>query len=177
MEPLRGGGLTDKLPDGVFEAFDEHPVSRSPAEWSFRWLIDKPEIPVILSGVSTMDQLKENIRIFSETRSGCMSQEDRDLIEKVVVEFGKVKKVDCTHCGYCLPCPSGVDIPEVFQFYNDSGLEPYKTHVKWFYRMLANEDNRGADQCTECGECEPLCPQFIPIIEKLKEAHAVLTKK
>jgi predicted aldo/keto reductase-like oxidoreductase len=177
MEPLRGGGLTDKLPDGVSKAFAEHPVSRSPAEWSFRWLLDKPEIPLILSGVSTMEQLEENIRIFSEIKPGCMNQDDLDLIDRVVVEFDKVKKVDCTHCGYCLPCPSGVDIPEVFQFYNDSGSETYRTHVKMIYQMLANEDNRRADRCTECGECEPLCPQSIPIIEKLKEAHAVLTAK
>lgn len=172
MEPLRGGALVDKLPEGVKEAYDNYPIKRSPAEWSFRWLIDKPEVTCVISGVSTMDQLRENIRIFSETDEACMTPYDHAVIDRVVTEFEKGRKVDCTRCGYCMPCPSGVDIPEVFQFYNDLGMESYKTHARIVYQnFMVKGDESSANFCTECGECEPLCPQTIPIIDMLKEAH------
>lgn len=178
IEPLRGGALVNSLPPKIINAYRKYPVKRSAAEWSFRWLIDLPEVMTVLSGVSTMEQLQENIRIFSEADSGCMTSGDQLLIEEVVKAFEDGRNVDCTRCGYCMPCPSGVDIPEVFQLYNDMVMKAYRVHARFQYQSnMMQDQGSGADQCTECGECEPLCPQSIPIIDKLKEAHKVLVER
>jgi predicted aldo/keto reductase-like oxidoreductase len=176
MEPLRGGALVDKLPPAVEAAYAEYKIKRSPAEWAFRWLIDQSEVVNVLSGVSTMAQLEENIQIFSENGPGCMTADDKALMEKVVLLFKEHSKVGCTGCGYCMPCPSGVDIPGVFKLYNDTALNEYREKAKVSYaKMDSDEKKSSALSCTECGLCEPQCPQDIPIINKLKEAHKELT--
>lgn len=175
MEPLRGGALVDKLPEAVRRAYETFPVKRSPAEWSFRWLIDKPEVTSVLSGVSTMEQLQENIAIFSREEPGCMTADEQDLIQRVEKIFKSSYRVPCTRCGYCIPCPAGVEIPEIFQLYNDSGHPVYQEHACFMYKnSLVGQHSRGADQCVECGQCEEHCPQGIPIIQTLKEAHQAL---
>lgn len=164
-----------KLPEDVMQAYDAYPVKRSPAEWSFRWLIDKPEVTCVISGVSTMEQLKENIDIFSKTDTGCMSREDHALIEKVVEAFNNTRRIDCTRCGYCLPCPSGVEIPEVLQLYNDMHQEAYRFHARILYQnFMVKGDKSAANFCTECGDCEEKCPQTLRIIDTLKLAHEEL---
>jgi predicted aldo/keto reductase-like oxidoreductase len=176
MEPLRGGALTQNIPKEVEEAYAEFPVKRTPAEWAFRYLIDMPEATSILSGVSTMEQLKENVEIFSNAEPGCMTDDEKALIKKVTTLYKANNNIGCTRCGYCMPCPYGVNIPEIFQLWNDSTMDAYVGHARFQYgNSILKQDKTGADQCTECGECETKCPQNLKIIQGLKDAHAALT--
>jgi predicted aldo/keto reductase-like oxidoreductase len=163
MEPLKGGMLSN-VPDDIKSIMDKYPVKRSPSEWGFRWLYDMPEVSVILSGINTMDQLEENLRIFENSNINVLSKDERDLISKVVNEYRSRLKVGCTGCKYCMPCPSGVNIPEIFKLYNDTSL--FGTfNFKALYSLIATGAGRDASKCIECGNCESLCPQGIEIIE------------
>jgi predicted aldo/keto reductase-like oxidoreductase len=176
MEPLRGGALVQNLPSSVEKAYGDFPFKRTPAEWAFRYLIDMDEPASILSGVSTMEQLKENIEIFSTSEPGCMTSEEKALIEEVTTYYKGNNNIGCTRCGYCMPCPHGVNIPEVFQLWNDCTMEDYVGHARFQYgNSILKQDKTGADRCTECGECEPKCPQNLHIIDGLKKAHIELT--
>jgi len=121
MEPLRGGGLA-YAPAQVKDVYDSHGDKRSPAEWAFRYLIDRPEVSVIVSGMSTLEQLKDNIAIFSkpDAAPGCLSPQDKDLIKRAREAYDSVVNIPCTACDYCMPCPSGVNIPGIFSSYNDA---------------------------------------------------------
>lgn len=175
MSPLRGGNLLKFAPQKVHDLINEFPVKRSLAEWGFRFLYNKEEVSVVLSGVTTMDQLKENIDIFKRSEINVMTSEEDQLIENIREAFFENYAVPCTNCNYCLPCPAGVNIPKAFNYYN---LKEMTNH--WSDGMLYKKElidtNSDASVCIECGQCEPKCPQSIEIIKKLKEAHAVLTK-
>jgi uncharacterized protein len=175
MEPLRGGALAQKVPSDIKAVWDESAVKRSPAEWAFRWLANFPQISVILSGVSTMDQLKDNLRIFSDIQPDSLTDEEKSLIKRVQSLYQKKIKVACTGCNYCMPCPSGVAIPDVFRLYNQAFLYDDLENSKKRYAALM-EKEKDASRCVECGQCEPQCPQNIPIIQKLAEAHEILSR-
>ncbi|HZJ57671.1 MAG TPA: aldo/keto reductase [Clostridia bacterium] len=174
MEPLKGGRLAHSVPQDIVDLWNEAGTKRSPVEWAFRWLYNFPEIVVILSGVSTMEQLKDNIEIFSKAAPNSMSNEELELVKRVKDQYDSKIKVGCTACDYCMPCPSGVDIPGIFALYNDysiyGGAEEFKNRYQEFI-----EDGKDASNCIECGQCESECPQHISIIEKIQEAHEVLT--
>lgn len=174
MEPLRGGKLASNIPDDIKALWDSAKVKRSPVEWAFRWLYNFPEVAVILSGVSTMEQLKENIEIFDKAIPNSMTDEELALVAKVKELYESKIKVACTRCNYCMPCPSEVSIPGIFGLYNDASMfetvEEYANH----YKNLIKK-GKDASKCVECGSCESVCPQNINIIEKLKEAHEMLT--
>ncbi|NLM76692.1 MAG: aldo/keto reductase [Ruminococcaceae bacterium] len=174
MEPLRGGALASQIPADIQDIWDQAVIKRSPAEWAFRWLSDFPQVSVILSGVSTMEQLQDNIRIFADAKPFSLTKHDKALIEQVQTSYRKKIKVGCTGCNYCMPCPSGVAIPDVFSIYNHAYLFDDMANSKKKYRDLIKQ-KKDAGRCVSCGRCEPLCPQNIPIIEKLAEAHKVLT--
>ncbi|MDR1604597.1 MAG: aldo/keto reductase [Gracilibacteraceae bacterium] len=171
MEPLRGGFLAAQAPPAVAALTEAFPVRRSLVEWCFRWLYDMPEVSVILSGVSSPAQLEDNLSIFSSEEAHSMTAEERELIRRIQAEFGRQKSVGCTACGYCLPCPSGVDIPEVFKLYNSYQLvKPNPTDV-FMYKNTLMPTGAAADRCTNCGKCAELCPQGLATPELLSEAH------
>ncbi len=174
MEPLRGGALAQKVPVGINRVWDEASVKRRPVEWAFRWLADQPEPGVILSGPSSVEQLEDSLRIFSDLKPGCLSDDEKALTARVQKLYHNKVKVGCTACNYCMPCPYGVNIPGVFSLYNNIFLFDEEKESKQAYQKLI-KDETDASQCTECGQCEPLCPQNIQIIAKLKEAHQALT--
>ena len=112
MEPLKGGRLARNIPGDIRNLWDSYHVKRSPVEWAFRWLYNFPEVTVILSGVSTMEQLKENIEIFSKAAPNSMTEEELNIVDKVKALYESKTRVGCTACNYCMPCPSGWIFPE-----------------------------------------------------------------
>ena len=174
MEPLRGGGLAT-APAAVQKLYDAYPVQRHPVDWAFRHLLNYPQVSTILSGMTTLEQLKENIELFSQPDavSGCLSDGDRALLREVKAAYDSVATIPCTGCEYCMPCPHGVAIPRVFSLYNDAVRFGNATPSQrgYYFNTKAHCD---ASNCVECGECEPKCPQGIEIIRQLKVAHEAL---
>jgi predicted aldo/keto reductase-like oxidoreductase len=174
MEPLRGGGLATP-PPSVRKLYDAYPVKRSGADWAFRHLLDYPEVSCILSGMSTLEQVKDNIRIFQaeDAVPGCLSAAEKDLIAKARDQYTALRSIPCTGCQYCMPCPNNVNIPNTFSLYNDGSSFGNFDQPRRGYSFAVNARN-DASRCVECGQCEKKCPQKIPIIEKLKTAHEKL---
>ncbi len=174
MEPLRGGYLVNNIPAPVQKVLDSYPEKRSLAEWCFRWLYNKPEVGTILSGTSTMEQLEDNLRIFEDARAGVMSESDLAMIAELQEAFESIKQVGCTGCRYCMPCPSNVNIPKVFQLYNN--YQRMKPH--WIDKSIYKSDvvsiGEGAENCTACGLCAQACPQGLDIPNLLTTAHGEL---
>lgn len=196
MEPLRGGSLTDKLPKAAQQLFPkrtekagntenaqnaenagrvdfaQHPT---PASLALRWLWDQPGITCVLSGMHSMDMVTENVAAACCSNAGCLTESEGALIENVKAVIRKNTLVGCTGCGYCQPCPAGVDIPGTFACYNTSASEGISTARKEYMRnTLMRKDPIGASRCIGCGKCVSHCPQHIPIPEKLQEARKVL---
>ncbi|MDR3170067.1 MAG: aldo/keto reductase [Treponema sp.] len=174
MEPLRGGSLATP-PAAVKAIYDAYPVKRSAVEWGFRHLINYPEISTILSGVTTLEQLKEDIEIFSkpDARPGCLNDTEKAILSRVRSHYESLASIPCTGCEYCLPCPNGVNIPGAFSKYNDGVMFGNFDPAKRSYSFLTMS-NQDASLCAACGECEQKCPQHIDIIERLKMAHETL---
>ena len=173
MEPLRGGRLTDRVPPEVTKIWYTAPKKRSPAEWALRWVWNHPEVSVVLSGMSNMDQVVENIAVAEDAVADGLTSLEIDTIDRVADTYRSKFKVDCTGCEYCLPCPNGVNIPWIFSLYNDQFMFESREMGSRIYSAMMPADQR-ADNCIECGECEEKCPQQIEIIENLKQAHQLL---
>lgn len=176
MEPLRGGYLLNSVPQEVHDLIGAYPEKRSLAEWCFRWLYNMPEVTLILSGTSSLDQLKDNLKIFDQAKPGVMSEEDQQLIIKIRQAFEAKNSIGCTGCRYCMPCPSGVGIPEVFKLYNSYQLVKPHPIDQAFYQNTVVPAGSGADKCISCGLCTQHCPQRLEIPELLKQAHAELSE-
>lgn len=175
MEPLRGGQLANNIPRKVQDLFDEYDVNRSPAEWALRWVWNHPEVSVVLSGMSTMDQLKENLKIAEEAQPNTLTDVELKIIDQAKSIFEEKLQINCTSCGYCLPCPSGVNIPENFSKYNDYflfGGPEAKEEYQFHYNALIVENERSS-VCIECGVCEEHCPQNISIVQELKKVKGL----
>ena len=173
MEPLRGGNLTDNIPPTVQAIWDSAETKRTAAEWALRWVLNHTEVSTVLSGMSSMPQLVENLKIVEDAEPDSLNQNELSLILKAKEEYEALLKVGCTGCGYCMPCPNGVDIPTNFNAYNNFFLFDQQQMSRMMYNMMLPEGQR-ASSCEECGECEEKCPQQIEIMEELKNVHSVL---
>ncbi len=164
MEPLLGGALANP-PDKIREIFSEAPIRRTPADWALRWLWDKPEIATVLSGMSTMEQVEENLESVRRAELYSLADDELALIDRVRDAYERQRVVPCTKCGYCLPCPAGVDIPFNLQLYNDALVfgGNQKGLNQALYLGLSSEAKAAA--CDACHACEENCPQAIPISE------------
>jgi len=161
MEPIRGGRLVDP-PQAVQEIWDQAPTKRSPADWALQWLWSQPEVSLVLSGMSTMQHVKENIVSASRSGIGALTPQEVDAVDRVRKAYQNLKTIPCTRCGYCMPCPHGVDIPRVLSIYNDLIMYQKPLKAKNEYNQYVPRTSRG-DYCQECGECEEKCPQNIQI--------------
>ncbi len=147
-------------------------VKRTPAEWAFRYLWDYPEISVVLSGMSEMEHLKENLRIAEQGQPNSLSAEEKSLISEVSEIYRSRIKVNCTNCKYCMPCPSGVNIPRNLSYLNDVFMLDDMENAKFQYGGVLLLPEEKAGNCIECGgECEEVCPQNIKIRKMLKEVR------
>jgi predicted aldo/keto reductase-like oxidoreductase len=177
MEPLRGGFLINHVPDAQRAHFAKVRPDWSLADWGLRWLWDQPEVAVVLSGMSSMEQVEENLNIACAAEA--LTDEDKATVDFVRNVFlGKIK-VNCTNCGYCLPCPEGVNIPETFSLYNDyflSDAEKARAEVKRLYSTLVLAPEEMADRCTRCGQCEKMCPQHLPVGELMTKVAEVFCR-
>ncbi len=175
MEPLRGGKLVELLPEGAKRRIESNPRKRTPAEWALRWLWDQPEVTCVLSGMNSMQTVEENVRIASQVQAGEFTEEDFRLIEDVRAEINGKIQVGCTGCGYCMPCPRGVDIPTAFRCYNRMYTENSRAGRLEYMQIIALQKDMGsADKCAGCGKCESHCPQQLEIRKSLKEARKKL---
>ena len=175
MEPLRGGKLVGLLPKKARDIFEAYPVKRTPAQWGLRWLWNQKEVTVVLSGMNSMEMVLENIDTASDVQIGEMGPEEETLFARVVEAINEKVKVGCTGCGYCMPCPKGVDIPGIFATYNRWHSEN-KKNASWEYIQCNafRNNSTAASNCVGCGKCEQHCPQALPIRQHLKDAAAVL---
>ena len=175
MEPLRGGRLVHMLPEKAKKLFAEHPSKRSAAQWGLRWLWDQKEVTVVLSGMNSAEMVDENIRVASECQVGELTEEDRKLYAQVIEAINDGIKVGCTGCGYCQPCPKGVDIPGTFAAYNRCYSEGWFWGLReHFMNTALRKTSTAASNCVDCGKCEKHCPQNIPIRQELKNARKKL---
>ena len=175
MEPLRGGRLVNLLPESAKELFRKDEEHRTPAELALKWLYDQPEVTCVLSGMNSIEMVEQNVKTASDCLSGCLTKSDRKLIEQVKKEIQAAVKVGCTGCGYCMPCPKGVDIPGTFRCYNAMFSEGKKSGRRDYLQCTAfRKDTSSASQCISCGKCETHCPQHIKIRKELKAAAAEL---
>ncbi|MDY9924627.1 aldo/keto reductase [Methanobacterium sp.] len=170
MEPLKGGVLADYVPQEVQAIWDDAPLRRTPAEWALRYLWDIPEISVVLSGMNTRGQLKENLETAADGLPHSLTSEELKIMEEVKQVYQGKISVECSRCGYCMPCPSGINIPQCFSYLNQAEmLEDYSEVKNQYYFML--KDTQRAGNCLECGLCEELCSQHINIREELRKVE------
>ena len=170
MEPVRGGLLAG-FSDDITEMFKKAAPDNSVASWAVRWVASHPNVKVVLSGMSTPEQVEDNLSTFNNFKP--LSEEEEKTVEQVVKTLkGRVQN-GCTGCRYCMPCPAGVNIPGSFRIWNDY-------HIYQNYKFVKNrwENELGEDakpqNCAECGACEEQCPQKISIREHLKRVQQEL---
>jgi predicted aldo/keto reductase-like oxidoreductase len=171
MEPLRGGSLV-QFPEDILAAFRRADPSRNAANWALSWLAGHPNIKVILSGMSTMEQIEDNARTLGEFRP--LSADNYAAVEEIVRTIRKRVKNGCTACRYCVPCPFGVDIPRAFRNLNEYAM--YGSNFERYKQRYLKDGEGLASQCRECGVCEVKCPQRLSVIRDLKEAVATFEK-
>ncbi len=173
MEPVRGGYLAT-LDEQRAKPFLEMEPNRSIASWAIRWVESLPQVTVVLSGMSDMAQLEDNVAMMTNFEP--MNEKELEAVSKVVEEIRKVNDIPCTGCRYCMDCPMGVDIPEIFAIY--SRLKIFgkdKSFVEDYKEVM--ENGNGAEHCIGCQQCMNHCPQSIEIPDKLAMIHRLYLDK
>ena len=177
MEPLLGGKLATGLPKEAVKIFNNaigpSASKLSPVGWALNWLWDQREVVSVLSGMSTMEQLEENLDLAEKASANMLDNSHKKIYKSVLESINRSCKIRCTGCNYCMPCPMGVNITGSFSAYNAiyslgyiEGMKQYVTSTG-FTQVKSGSPNL----CTKCGKCEPLCPQKIPIIKELVTVH------
>jgi hypothetical protein len=158
MEPLFGGTLADP-PQPIRPMWD----GRRPADVALRWLWNKPEVSLVLSGMGTLDQVEQNIESACRSDVGCLEEAEAEIVARVQAEYKKLSPIPCTKCGYCAPCPNGVNIPVNFELFNNAAVFQGSSQVLCRNLYLSLPESERASACADCGICEERCPQQIKI--------------
>jgi len=171
MEPLKGGKLVNPSPN-INSIWEEAENKRTPVQWAFDYLWDNPQISVVLSGMSSPAQLKENIEYANKSKANSLTDKDKQAIEKVRQEYQKIKTVPCTKCNYCSICPQKINIPIIFEIYNDFLI--YNQKDQFDKKIKELKEKKEFEKCLECKKCESICPQKIKIVDELKNVLTAL---
>jgi len=171
MEPLLGGKLV-KAPKPVQDLWDSAPVDRSPVDWALQWLWSNPHVSTILSGMSTMEQVEDNLVHADQSQVGLLTEPEYELVSKVADLYRTLSPIPCTDCKYCMPCPNDVDIPRNFAVFNSGVMYDAVGDARRGYQFIKEEAR--ASSCIQCGICEEKCPQSIPISEWMPLVDEVL---
>lgn len=166
MEPLRGGRLVENIPADVEKIWATAETKRTPVEWAFQYLWNRDDVDCVLGGMTTFEHVKQNIEIASTLDT--ISEHDQEVIREVARTYRTHLGNDCTRCGYCMPCPHGVDIINCMSEYNIAHMMGNSKASAMQYFSLIDENSR-ADSCIECMECLPFCTQMLNIPEELKK--------
>ncbi len=172
MEPIRGGSLANNVPPAVAAVWQESSVRRSPAEWALQWVWSLPEVSFVLSGMSTMAQVEENLVYAGRSRPGLLGPQELETVGRVRDLYLELAPIPCTACRYCLPCPEGVDIPKILAIYNDARMYGDLRRQRLAYGWLREAER--AERCTACRACEELCPQGIVVSEWMQTISETL---
>jgi predicted aldo/keto reductase-like oxidoreductase len=174
MEPLLGGRLANppKSIKGIFESF---PNQKTPVQWAFDWLWNQPEISVVLSGMTTMPQVIENIQSANDSAMKKLRDDELKLFNIVRTKYEELCPIPCTQCGYCLPCTNNLPISKILDIFNRAVMHEDIEGGRREYKFLA--DNERAENCSQCGECEELCPQQIPISQWMTNIDEILAQR
>jgi uncharacterized protein len=166
MEPLRGGTLVNGIPSAAMKVMQQAAPHRAAAGWALDWLWKQPEVTVVLSGMSHRDHVRDNLELargFSELN---WTTKDEVALQRAIGIIRELQRVNCTACSYCMPCPEGVNIPRNFSLCNDHHMLNDPAARMRYQRLLS--DTAKASNCVQCGQCEPLCPQGIHIMDELE---------
>ena len=176
MEPLRGGTLAAAPPPAIDALWRKAELRRTPAEWALRWVWNHPEVTVVLSGMNDEAQVEENLRIAADAFPGSLTPAEVGLVESVGRKYREIMKVGCTGCGYCQPCPSGVDVPGCFDAFNAFHTFGKTREARFQYVLRASGILSGhpgyASLCSQCGDCLDKCPQSLAIPDLLEQVVA-----
>jgi len=173
MEPLRGGTLVNGIPTAVQKVLERAAPDRTVVGWAFEWLWKHPEVALVLSGMSHLDHVKENLQLAAEHSQKEWAKKDETALQSAIGMIRGLKRVDCTACNYCMPCPEGVNIPRNFALFNDHHMLQDPAAKFRYQRLLS--DTAKASNCIQCGLCEPQCPQAIPIRAELQHVDELLS--
>ncbi len=176
MEPLLGGKLAAPAKK-ITSIFEEVDAERTPVEWALDYLWNMPEVTLLLSGMSTMEQVEDNLKYASRATASMLSEKEVNAIKAVQAKFKEVEAIPCTKCGYCMPCPVGLDIPRNFDTYNSLFLFENDFRSKNTYELMKMEGDgkKTADNCIACKKCEQHCPQKINISGLMPKVHETLS--
>jgi predicted aldo/keto reductase-like oxidoreductase len=169
MEPIAGGRLAINPPDAVKKLWKEGHHRWKPAEWALQWVWNQPEVSVVLSGMSTMEQVVENVKAAGRSGAGTLTKDDLKLVDRVAKKYREMGFIGCTGCRYCVPCPKGVAIPEIFSLFNEFYQKDRDPAVRARYKTELKE-GQWAKNCVSCGKCEDACPQHLPIRNLIRGA-------
>ncbi|MDO5859239.1 aldo/keto reductase [Methanobrevibacter sp.] len=175
MEPLKGGILAGKMPEDAEEIFKKTDSTKSAAQWALRWVLNNRNISCVFSGMNSIEQIDENLDVADKTTPLSMTFEEMETVELVKRVMRNSLKINCSTCGYCMPCPQGVNIPECLKIYNEKYLFGHKGFVNTslidYYQyvggVMGKEGNAGL--CNGCGKCLRKCPQKLDIIFELEK--------
>ncbi|MDD3833221.1 MAG: aldo/keto reductase [Oscillospiraceae bacterium] len=174
MEPIKGG-LLSNLPDDIVCELHRYDPNASVASWALRWVASLPHVKIILSGISSLEHVEDNLNTFEKPNP--LSGEEQELVLKVSEMMSNRVNNGCTGCAYCMPCPQGVDIPYNFRIWNTYGVYQNKGQTRWSWNNDISQTAK-ADNCVSCGLCEDVCPQKLEIrkdLSRLKEELDSLT--